>query len=135
VIQTYNPDHYCIQAALDQDFRSFAQQELARRKEVNLPPFTGLIRLLVSSPKERAAAETAAQLSALLQHDPTGLEIDGPAPAPLARLRGRFRWHVFVKGAPDTPLRHKVVKALEDFSTPRGGSIHLEIDVDPVDTL
>ncbi|MEE8282875.1 MAG: primosomal protein N' [candidate division NC10 bacterium] len=135
VIQTYNPDHYCIQAALNHDFLSFTQQELERRQERNLPPFTRLIRLLISSPKEKAAAEAAEQLAILLRQAPIALEIDGPAPAPLSRLRGRFRWHLFIKGPPDTPLRLKVAKALEAFPVSRGGSIHLEIDVDPVDTL
>ncbi|MGH7382349.1 MAG: replication restart helicase PriA [Candidatus Methylomirabilales bacterium] len=135
VIQTYNPDHYCIQAALHQDFLSFAREELVRRQERNLPPFTRLIRLLISSPQEKRAAETAEQLGTLLRQDPMALEIDGPAPAPLSRLRGRFRWHLFVKGSPEAPLRSKVAHALEAFTVPRGGSIHLEIDVDPVDTL
>lgn len=135
VIQSYNPDHYCIQAALDQDFLSFARAELERRQERNLPPFTRLIRLLISSPKETVAAEVAEQLGTRLRQDPHGLEIDGPAPAPLPRLRGRFRWHLFIKGPPDTPLRRKVETALENFSPPRRGAIHVEIDVDPVDTL
>ena len=135
VIQTYNPEHYCIQAALRQDYSAFAQEELARRHERNLPPFTRLVRLLISSPKEAAAAEAAEQLGTLLRHAPHPFQIDGPAPAPLARLRGRFRWHLFVKGPLDTPLRPKVTTALEAFSPPRGASIQVEMDVDPVDTL
>ncbi len=135
VIQTYNPDHYCIQAALDQDFLSFAKQELERRMERNLPPFTRLIRLLISSPKEAAAAEVAEQLGTLLRQDSIGLEIDGPAPAPLSQLRGRFRWHLFVKGAPDTPHRPKLATLLENLPVRRRGSIHVEMDVDAVDTL
>jgi primosomal protein N' (replication factor Y) len=135
VIQTYNPDHYCIQAALNQDFVSFAQEELARRRERNLPPFTRLVRLLIASPQEKRAAETAERLGALLRQDPVGLEIDGPAPAPLSRLRGRFRWHLFVKGSPEAALRPRLAQALKAFALPHGGSVHLEIDVDPVDTL
>jgi len=57
VIQTYNPDHYCIQAALNQDFLSFAREELVRRQERNLPPFTRLIRLLISSPQEKSGRD------------------------------------------------------------------------------
>ncbi len=135
VIQTYNPDHYCIQAALNQDFPSFSQEELQRRQERNLPPFTRLIRLLVSSPNETTASEAAHHLSLLLRRDRSTIEIDGPAPAPLARLRNRFRWHLFVKGPPDAPLRENVSKALESSPATRGGSISLDIDVDPVDTL
>lgn len=135
VIQTYNPDHYCIRAALEQDFLAFAREELPRRDERNLPPFTRLIRLLISSPKEETAGEAALQLGTLLGKDPDALEIDGPAPAPLSRLRGRFRWHLFVKGTPDTPLRSKVAKKLENSPTRRRGSVHVDIDVDPADTL
>ncbi|MEE9172464.1 MAG: primosomal protein N' [candidate division NC10 bacterium] len=135
VIQTYNPDHYCIQAALHHDFLSFAQQELERRHERNLPPFTRLLRLLISSPKEKTAADAAEELGTRLGQHSVAFEIDGPAPAPLARLRGRFRWHLFVKGPLDAPLRHKVAPVLEAFPTPRGHSIHLEVDVDPIDTL
>lgn len=135
VIQTYNPDHYCIQAALDQDFFSFTQRELQPRQERNLPPFTRLIRLIISSPKEAMATEGAQRLCLLLQQDPITAQIDGPAPAPLSRLRNRFRWHLFVKGPSDAPLSQRVMAALEAFSAPRGGSIHVEVDVDPVDTL
>jgi len=135
VIQTYNPDHYCIQAALNQDFLSFTQQELIPRQERNLPPFTRLIRLIISSPKEIMAAEAAHHLCSLLRKESATAEIDGPAPAPLARLRNRFRWHLFIKGPLDAPLSQRVTTVLEGFSAPRGGSIRLEIDVDPVDTL
>lgn len=135
VIQTYNPDHYCIQAALNQDFLSFTREELERRQERHLPPFTRVIRVLFSSPNESAAAEAAHRLGLCLRQNEGPIEIDGPAPAPLARLRNRFRWHLFVKGAPDAPLREHLSKALEAFPTARGGSISLEIDVDPVDTL
>jgi primosomal protein N' (replication factor Y) len=135
VIQTYNPEHYCIQAALHQDFLAFTEGELARRRERNLPPFSRLIRLLISSPKEKMAAEAADRLGALLRQGPIALEIDGPAPAPLSRLRGRFRWHLFVKGSPEAPLRQQVAQVLEAFTLPRGGAIQLDIDVDPVETL
>ncbi|MFQ5657665.1 MAG: primosomal protein N', partial [Candidatus Methylomirabilales bacterium] len=135
VIQTYNPDHYCIQAALEQDFLFFATEELRRREERNLPPFSRLIRLVLSSPKERAAAEAAEQLGTLLRKGPPTLQIDGPAPAPLSRLRGRSRWHLFVKGPVDTPFHQHVIKATQAFTLPRGGSVQLEIDVDPVETL
>lgn len=135
VIQTYNPDHYCIKAALDQDFLSFTHQELTPRRERNLPPFTRLIRLVISSPNEAKAVEGAQRLCPILRQQPIIAEIDGPAPAPLSRLRNRFRWHLFVKGPPDAPLSQQVMKALDAFSAPRGGSVHVEIDVDPVDTL
>jgi primosomal protein N' (replication factor Y) len=135
VIQTYNPEHYCIQAALAQDYLAFYHQELALRRTHHLPPFTHLIRLVVSSPKESVAAEAAEELRRLLQRDAPPLEIDGPAPAPLSRLRGRFRWHLMVKDPREELLRQKVAGALEAFQAPRGGSTRVEIDMDPADTL
>lgn len=135
VIQTYSPEHYCIQAALTQDYLAFYHQELDLRRSRHLPPFTHLIRLVVSSATEGAAAKAAEELRRLLERDPPPLEIDGPAPAPLYRLRGRFRWHLMAKGPQGDLLRRRVAEALEAFHPPRGGALRLEIDMDPADTL
>jgi len=105
IIQTYSPEHYAVRAAASHDFLEFYRKELLYRKELHNPPFTRHARLLCSrSTDERCAQETARIKKALLEErDSKGIpdiEIIGPAPAFIPRLRGRSRWQLVVR-APD----------------------------------
>lgn len=129
LVQTYNPDHYCLQAVCRQDYKALYRTELPSRAERSLPPFASLIRLLVSSPKEDEAKEAAERLSSLLQGP---FHLDGPAPALLYKAKGRFRWQLLVKGEEGT-IREAVLMALKQFTTP--WRVKVEVDVDPVELL
>jgi len=134
LIQTYNPDHYCLQAVCHQDYEALYRMELPLRAERSLPPFTSLIRLLATSPLEVEAKETAEELSRLLREQ-EGLRIDGPAPALLSRLKGRFRWQILLKGETET-IRRAALEALQRFTAShRSKRVVVEVDVDPVEFL
>ncbi|MFQ5839598.1 MAG: primosomal protein N' [Candidatus Methylomirabilales bacterium] len=137
VIQTHNPGHYCIQAALSQDFRAFALKELALRRERDLPPFTKLIRVVISGPREGPVEACALELAERLSTCARGTvcSVEGPAPAPLARLRGRYRWHLLVKGRKAQELHVLVQKGLEGKRQAPGEGLRIDLDVDPADTL
>ncbi len=100
VVQTYNPDHYAVQWAAQHDYGKFYQDEIAYRRATGYPPFTDLWLLVFEGPEldeVRREAETAA-----LELRQSGLEAEvlGPAPAPLARVRGAYRFHLLVKQDP-----------------------------------
>jgi len=138
VIQTYNPDHYSILKAKDHDFIGFYQEESQFRKALDYPPFFRLInfRLVGNSEKRtKAAAEELGNMGrALLQRRyRKGIEILGPSAAPFAKMKGKFRWQMLVKGK-TSQLLHQFTQelALLFEGQTRGRGINLDIDVDPV---
>jgi primosomal protein N' (replication factor Y) len=132
LVQTYNPDHYAILAARDHDYDALYQIERPLREGLGLPPFGFLVLLLVSHPKQDQAQEQAERLARLLlESGAPPLAFEGPAPAPLARLRGRYRWQLLAKGPEPESVHRWVRDAVERLapSDQRG----VEVDVDPVD--
>ncbi|HHV93288.1 MAG TPA: primosomal protein N' [Firmicutes bacterium] len=112
IIQTYNPEHYSIQAAAAHDYTAFYQEELSFRREMGYPPYAFLARVLISGPAEGEVMETAhkawealRQLTADLGLKPQDVGIFGPMPAPLSLVRKRYRWHIIVKGEEEAVRR------------------------------
>jgi primosomal protein N' (replication factor Y) len=132
LVQTYNPDHYCIVAAQENDYEGLYRYERALRKDRGLPPFGFLILLVVASLREdqsQGLAERLAEL--LLERAIPPLALEGPAPAPLHRLKGSYRWQLLAKG-PDPGTLHQWVKDTIALLPPSERT-KIEVDVDPVD--
>ena len=103
IVQTYRPENYAIQAAATQDYRSFYEEELEYRREMGNPPFSRLIRLGYSHTNKAAAEREALRYADLLRHERdvrglTDLQVMGPTPGFPARLKGRYRWRVVLRG-------------------------------------
>jgi len=138
VVQTCTPDHPAIAAALRHDERLFIEHELAERREAGYPPFTRLIALLFTGKEaprvERAASEVTDALRPAAEAG--GIEVLGPAPHMMARLRGQFRWHTLLKGTRHLHLRDVAETGLRAFeSSPERRAVRLVADVDPVEML
>jgi primosomal protein N' (replication factor Y) len=139
-IQTLQPDHYALRAARDHDYEGFYQEEIAHRRELGYPPFGRMALIRLAGPLEKPladlaekAAQTAKNLASLL-HVP-GLEILGPAPAPVAKLRARFRYQIMVR-ANDHQGRRKLLEAwLPKFRQSLSKEVVLTVDVDPYHLL
>ena len=126
VFQTYQPDNYAIQAAAKQDFESFYEAEMRYRREGNNPPYTRVIRLLTGHTNMATAESRALDLADALrtaraQADLSAIEVLGPTPPYPSRLRGRYRWHIVLRGRNPRAL-------LDMVEIPREWSV----DVDPV---
>jgi len=111
LVQTRAPDHHAIRAAAAHSVEQFAAVELPLRAAPNpvYPPHCGLVRFVVSAGEESRAADGAERLALWLgrvNEEKLGgaLRILGPAPCPLTRLEGRWRWHVLVKSETPGPL-------------------------------
>ena len=132
VVQTYHPSHYAIRAAAAYDFDGFVAREVAERKDLGYPPFTSLVRILVSGAKEPRVKETAAKLAAKLKPLLPELLVQmlGPAPAPIYRIKGRFRMAMMLKASDMSTARDALRRVVPGFAAPRGVSI--AVDVDPV---
>jgi primosomal protein N' (replication factor Y) len=137
LVQTFSPEHPAIQAAIRHDYQMFADAELPVRVEHGFPPATVMIRLIARADSEPAVetwmqATVEALRTAL---DAAGLEYRclGPAPCPIARLRGKFRYHALLSGTVADELRRvmsKVTKKIADSD-----DVQWVVDVDPIDLL
>ena len=100
VVQTYYPDHYAIAAASKHDYASFVERELKYRRWMHYPPFGVLANVLVQSQKLEEAAGWSAQLGKWLQNAAIeGVRVLGPCTAPIARIKGTYRFHMILKAA------------------------------------
>jgi primosomal protein N' (replication factor Y) len=129
IIQTYTPEHHSIEAAAAHDYHSLYERETGLRRRLGYPPFGRLVRMTYAHTGERYAQEQAAELARKLKQkrDRLGLpnlDILGPSPAFVARIRGRWRWNLLLRGADPAAL-------LRDEPLPRGWTV----DVDPVSVL
>jgi len=136
VIQTYSPDHPVINLAASQDYRNFYDYEIKARQLLDYPPFTHLLRIVVSSEKATQSEEYANQLVAYIEEiiDAKEEEITvlGPAPCPIAKIRNRHRFQILIKCLSMELLRSIMVHILA-----RAGLKHvkMEWDIDPVTTI
>jgi primosomal protein N' (replication factor Y) len=135
VVQTRQPSHHALVRAASHDVLGFLSDELAARQAPPYPPYLSLVNLVVSGPEEAAVSRRSAALAdwchALAERHQLDLGVLGPAPAPIARLKERWRWHVLLKG-PSEVIGH-VVRAL----APRlgGDQVRIALDRDPVSLL
>ncbi len=137
VVQTSTPEHPAIRSAGRHDYEAFVRHELPIREALLYPPYGSVVRFVVRSHREEAAAAwagtLAVRLRAAVAAGGEGMRVLGPAPAPIARLRDRFRWHLQVHGPDGERLRALVLQATAGLRTP--DDVAWIIDVDPVEML
>lgn len=108
IVQSYTPDHYAIQAAAGHDYASFFAEEIDFRRSHQYPPFTRLVRYLYRNENEATCAAEADEMGrALARHARNaGVSMDllGPAPAFVGRIRGRYQWQIILRTATLEPL-------------------------------
>jgi primosomal protein N' (replication factor Y) (superfamily II helicase) len=137
LVQTFSPDHPAIQAAVRHDYSSFAERELPLRRLLGYPPFADMIRLVIRGTSERLTLEFAEALAthcrSLLEPSSPAARILGPAPAPIAKLRGKYRFQLQLQGADGVALR-AAVRQVQQTLTPPDDTQWIA-DVDPLDML
>jgi primosomal protein N' (replication factor Y) len=129
IVQTYNPEHYAIQAAASQNYRALYEYEIESRRELGNPPFNEIVHLLFQDPNDsqalRLATETGITLTLRAEAQGlTDIEVIGPAPGMPSRIRGRYRWHLSLRG-------RRLLRFIEGMEFPPGCTV----DVDPVHVL
>lgn len=97
VIQTYNPGHFSIVSSQEHDFKSFFNQELKQRKLMDYPPYTKLVRILVSGEDQRKTKEYIEKLVKEIKKNLNKEEILGPGEAPISKIKNRYRYHLIIK--------------------------------------
>jgi primosomal protein N' (replication factor Y) len=133
LVQTYNPEHPAIACLRTHDYEGFVKGELAQREDAHYPPFSRMIAVRLDGPDENqvraVATEAAARARAVAG---TTVRVLGPAEAPIARLRGRTRWQIWLSGAERAQIS-RAARAAGEVTLPR--ELRLAIDVDPQSVL
>jgi len=137
VVQTWSPDHYAIRPVRQHDYESFYAEEIQHRAALAYPPFGHLAQVRVSAREEALARDAASRLASLARAtalaEPPG-EVLGPAPAAIARLRGRYRFHLLLKHE-DAQQVHEVGRALAEACRDLPPAVRASVDLHPIDML
>jgi len=128
LLQTTQPEHPVIRALVAGDRDGFLAREADERRAAHMPPFARLVALIVSGPDPGSVDATARALARAAPRE-EGVRILGPAPAPLAVLRGRHRRRFLVRGPRERALQGLVARWLEAVAVPR--DVRVQVDVDP----
>ncbi|GAC1347449.1 MAG: primosomal protein N' [Myxococcales bacterium] len=138
LLQAVRPDEPAVVAARTHDYAGFAREELVRRQTLGFPPYARLAALRLQGnvePRASAAAARLAEAARELVARGEPIDVLGPAPSPLSRLRGKHRFQVLLRAADHPPL-HRVARALVALHDRHGpAGVELSVDVDPVALL
>jgi len=130
LLQTYQPDHPVIRAILAGDEAGFWNAEARERKSAGVPPYGRLAGIVLSSPDVAQVFDLGAEMA---RNDAPlrkiGAQVFGPAPAPIARIRGRHRVRLLVKAEKTAPLQNALKEWVAQFRLP--SNLRIQIDIDP----
>ncbi|WP_417735631.1 replication restart helicase PriA [Rosistilla oblonga] len=137
VVQTYTPEHPAIQAASQHDYFQFAEEELQQRQKFAYPPFGRIARIIIRGSEETLTEAFADNLVSSLERardaQQAEIRILGPAPPPIAKLRGKYRFHILLQ-CPDAGSLGNVIRAATSEHR-SGEDIQYVVDIDPLDML
>jgi primosomal protein N' (replication factor Y) len=137
LIQTFNPDHPAVQAAVRHDYAAFAAGELPIREALGYPPYGAMARIVVRGPREKQAEAFAEQMTLEIQMAFAARQLTartlGPAPAPFAKLRDNYRFHVQFHAPDGDALRSAISGATSGMKAP--DDVQWIVDIDPIDML
>ncbi|HUF14043.1 MAG TPA: primosomal protein N' [Longimicrobiales bacterium] len=138
LVQTSLPRHYAIERSLSHDFVGFAERELEERRGPCYPPHCRLINVIVSGEDQKSVEDAIATVAhwtlSSIARDARAVTLIGPAPCPIDRIRGRWRWHFLLRSPNASPLGRVGRALLEDYPS-LGGDLRLVLDRDPVSLL
>jgi primosomal protein N' (replication factor Y) len=143
IVQTFNPAHYAIATAKDHDFRSFFEKEVALREQLGYPPFSHLACLRLQGNNAAVTCAMAERLGrgmkGILQGWPKkgkDIQVLGPVEAPVAKLKGKYRWQILVKSR-GSRLLHYFLSEMDGFARKmlKSSGVNLIMDLDPYQML
>ncbi len=129
LLQSYEPDHPVLQALVNADREAFYSAEIQQRELAKLPPFGRLAIVIMSDPSEAVLQDFCRKIA---ERFPSveGVQLLGPAPAPIAQVRGRFRYRFVLKAGLDLRLQDLLMRWLGPVKVPN--STRLGVDIDPI---
>ena len=139
LFQTYNPDFYALESAKSQNYGEFYATEIVAREEFDYPPFSQIVRLILSAQNnfraEKSAQEIALRLCTMIEKFGISerIEVLGPSPCVIERLNGQYRFQILIKNKMSAKGHKFISSFLNKIIMPK--DIKLAIDVDPLDIL
>ncbi len=137
LVQTYSPDHPAIVAACKHDYALFSEQELVQREQFGYPPYSSLARIIFRGPEQESVNDFAEAVVKKIQLEiakmSAKIRVLGPAPPPIAKLRGHYRYHAMLI-AQDAAAMNSILSRIQSTTKPPGENLYL-IDIDPLDML
>lgn len=139
IFQTYNPEYYAFESARQQDYDSFYEKEVKLRQEFDYPPFSQIIRIIISAENmyraEKSAMEIAMRFAQRTETQGFSeyLELLGPSPCVIEKISSKFRFQILIKNKLSQKGHQFVSSFLNTIIMPK--DIRLAIDVDPLDIL
>lgn len=147
IVQTYNPDHYAMQAACTHDYERFAAMELKHRRDRGYPPYAGLALITLAHPSQYVLLKTGEQLARAIRarwQDEARqrglhaglLDVLGPTPSPIPRLKDRYRMQCMIKYRHDLPVPDLIRQALDSVQSGMPAiagkeQVQFSVDIDP----
>ncbi len=131
VIQTRMPDNPVIKWCRENDYYSFAEYELSAREECGYPPHRHLALLTFTGSSQADLEDYSGAVADKIKSSDSRAEVLGPTPAPLTKIKGRFRWQLMLKAGSSSEIK----KALAGIAPGRNEKIKLSVDIDPVNML
>lgn len=137
--QTYNPEYYALESAKSQNYNDFYKKEIISREEFDYPPFSQIIRIIMSSENkfraEKSAQELALRLSTMIEKFGFGerLEVLGPTPCVIERINSQWRFQIIIKNKLEEKGHQFISGFIAKINAPK--DIKMSIDVDPLDIL
>lgn len=129
VVQTYTPCHFALQAAMNQDFKAFYDEEMPGRQMLDFPPASHMViihfRSTVEEAARNAAEAFASDITPLLEKS---VQVIGPLPAPLARIKTYFRYQLLLRGGNVRTLTRLVRSKVVGIKPPKGVDIYADVD-------
>ena len=137
IIQTMNPNHYSIQHSRTHDYEGFYNEEIVFRTELGYPPIGRIIKLEFKSPQESLAAEAAKTAQNRIRNlmRGKGTVLLGPAPAPLSRLRGQYRFQLLLLSQKREAIRSLAIEGRNAVEEKFGRKCKVIVDVDPINLM
>jgi primosomal protein N' (replication factor Y) len=140
IVQTSLPGHHAVACSVTHDFAGFAQKELEARRAPLYPPYCRLVNIVVSGTDQGATMESAQRAAEWLtglirRREIREIELVGPAPAPIERIRDRWRWHFLLRSSAPLRLGQVTRYFAERFRVGKTADVRLAIDRDPVALL
>jgi primosomal protein N' (replication factor Y) len=138
IVQTFNPDHYPIQRAREHDCLGFYADEISIRRELSYPPFSRMVNFRISSLRKESAMRCASKIASIARqlscngNMENKVKIMGPAEAPIAKIKGRYRWHMLLMGENVSTL-HRLTRDI--LANTKTTDSTVTVDVDPINFL
>lgn len=138
IIQTYNPEHYSIKYAALNDFENFYKEEIGIRYSMNYPPFSKILCINMSSKNENLLIKSIQNIGIILKNilkNSDKIEMLGPCPCILSKIKEHYRWQIIIKGNFDNALASNIKKTIYNDLKDVYNEVKVSIDINPSSLL